>query len=90
MRREKIRHTRPMPRILGTALRRPPPCAISAWAPRRTCSGCASMNRVHWARVNTPLCRQTSAIHSARRPVQPKDPSACSRPRRWAITSSPP
>ena len=35
--------------------------------------------------MNTPLCRQASAIHSAWRPVQPNGSSAASRPRRCAI-----
>ena len=43
------------------------------WQPR---------NSVHCARVKTPPWRQARAIHSARRPVQPKGSSALSRPSR--------
>ena len=72
MRRLKILHTRPMPLMPGTVSSVAAPCAIRAWTPRRTCSGCASRNRDHWARINTPLWRHTKAIHSAWRPVHPE------------------
>ena len=60
--------------------RRPTPTRSACW-PRRNCSGCASMNRAHCARVNTPQWRRTRTIHPARRPVQPSGSSALSRPR---------
>ncbi len=38
-------------------------------------------------RVKTPPCRHAKAIHSARRPLHPKTPSAFSCPLRWAISA---
>ena len=61
------------------------PCATRAWTARRTCSWWQPRKLVHCARVKTPPWRQARAIHSARRPVQPKASSAFSRPRRWSI-----
>ena len=69
------------PRPPGPAGSRP----ARAGAPvRGGCPGTASLRA-----VNTPLCRHTSAIHSALRPVQPKVSSAFSRPLRCAITATP-
>ncbi len=64
--------------------RRPTPTRSACW-PRRNCSGCASMNRAHCARVYTRQWRRTRTIHPVRRPVQPSGSSALSRPRGWAM-----
>ena len=80
-----MRQTRPISRMPDTVSAAARPRAIRARTTRRTCSGCASRNRAHWARANAPLCRQTSAIHTAFSPVQPSCVSAQSRPLRWAV-----
>ena len=43
--------------------------------------------RAHRARANTPRGRQTSVIHSARRPVQPSPERAHSRPLKPTMAS---
>ena len=72
------------PECRARSPRRPTPTRSACW-PRRNCSGCASTNRAHCARVNTPQWRWTRTIHPARRPVQPSGSSALPRPRGRAM-----
>ena len=72
--------TRPMSRMPEGFASTDTPCATRARTARRTFSWWQPRKLVHCGRVNTPPWRQAKAIHSARRPVQPKGPSASSRP----------
>ena len=85
--RARIRHTRPILRMPAGASSTAKPCATRARTARRTFSGWQPRKLVHCRRVKTPPWRQASAIHSARRPVQPKASRAFSRPLRWAISA---
>ncbi len=68
--RARMWHTCPILRTPGT-VSAAKLLATGACIPRGTCSGSASMNRAHRARMSTPPSRHGSAIRSARQSVQP-------------------